>query len=138
VSESADKRKLERDVAELRAENEELRSMLRAGDIRSRREQGRRLRRRLVAGEPASMRFQKGYRRLLGDVNDLLDEGQAAHDAGAHHHANWAVKAADVVLARLKLAQVTFEEGGGGGWVEVLAESRPEYEPRGAFSVDAS
>lgn len=28
-------------------------------------EGGRRLRRRLVAGEPASMRFQKGYRRLL-------------------------------------------------------------------------
>lgn len=91
-----------------------------------------RLERRLVPGEPASARFQEGYRGLLGDVNDLLDEGQAAHDAGAHHHANWAIKAADVILVRLKLAWILFEEGGN-DWLEILAEGRPEYEPRGAL-----
>src|SRR5680860_329245 len=109
-----------------------------AGDIRSRREQGRRPAAAAAAGRRRAREhaLPEGIQ-ATSDVNDLLDEGQAAHDAGAHHHANWAVKAADVVLARLKLARVTFEEGGG-GWVEVLAESRPEYEPRGAFSVDAS
>jgi hypothetical protein len=90
----------------------------------------RRLRRCLVAGESASEIFREGYDRLLTDANDLLEESQAAHEAGSQHHAGWALKAVDVILARLKLAHVIFEEGGD-GWREILAEGRPEYEPQG-------
>jgi hypothetical protein len=75
---------------------------------------GRRLRRRLIAGEPAGECFQTGYERSLEDANDLLLEGEAAFGAGALHHATWALKAVDVILARVKLAWTLFEEGESG------------------------
>lgn len=69
---------------------------------------------------------------VLSGVTDVLSEGEAAEEAGAHHHAQWCLKAADVMLARQRLAFVLFT-GGEGGWRETLAEPRPEYEPRGAI-----
>jgi len=92
---------------------------------------GRRLRRRLVATEPESECFRDGYQHSLADANDLLQEGEAAFGAAAFHHATWALKAGDVILARVKLAWTLFEEGES-GWRDVLAEARPEYEPAGA------
>jgi hypothetical protein len=92
-----------------------------------------RLRRQLVGGEPESERFRKLNDALLGAVTEVLAEGEAAEEAGAHHHAHWSLKAADVMLARQKLAFVLFS-GGEAGWHEILSEPRPEYEPRGAIS----
>jgi hypothetical protein len=93
----------------------------------------RRLRRQIVAGEPESERFRELNDALLSGVTDVLAEGEAAEEAGAHHHAYWCLKAADVMLARQKLGFVLFT-GGDGGWREVLAELRPEYEPRGEIA----
>lgn len=93
----------------------------------------RRLRRQIVAGEPESERFREMNDALLSEVKDVLAEGEAAEEAGAHHHAHWCLKAADVMLARQKLGLALFS-GGDGGWREVLAEPRPEYEPRGEIA----
>lgn len=87
----------------------------------------RRLVRQVVAGEPESECFREAQDALLASISDVLREGEAAHGAGAHHHANWSLKAADVMLARQKLAWVIFR-GGENGWREILAEARPEYE----------
>lgn len=89
----------------------------------------RRLRRRLVRGEPDSDRFLSGSERLLRIADDLLAEGSVAHAAGARHHAGWTLKAVDVVMARLALALAAFRAGRP-GWREPLDAVRPEYEPR--------
>lgn len=94
----------------------------------------RRLRRSLIDGEPDSDRFSASYRRQLQVVDDLLAEGQAAHGAGAKHHAIWTLKATDLVLAQLKLGLVSFQWGRD-DWHEPLSMPRPEYDPR--YSVDS-
>jgi hypothetical protein len=86
------------------------------------------LRRCLLEGDPDSDRFRAGYDRQLGIVNDLLAEGQAANGAGAHHHAGWTLKAADVVLAQLRLALVDFQAGGQ-RWQDELFAPSPAYDP---------
>lgn len=98
-------------------------------------EKGKRvLRRCLVTGEGDSDNFSERYERHIRRVDDLLNEGQAAFDAGAQHHAQWALKAADVVLAELALAMTHFQEGRD-DWRGVLDSPRPEYDPR--YEVDA-
>lgn len=92
------------------------------------------LRRRLVTGEPDSDRFCVGYDGQLRLADDLLIEGAAAHDAGAEHHAVWALKATDVVLARLSLLLASFQADTG-AWRERIDAHRPEYEPR--YRVEA-
>lgn len=88
-----------------------------------------RLQRRLVHGEPASDRFAAAYDRQLEVVDELLAEGEVAWRAGAKHHATWALKAADVVLARLAVSLTAFQVGAE-DWKEGLGAARPEYEPR--------
>jgi hypothetical protein len=98
-------------------------------------EDGRRvLRRRVVPREPESDRYLTGYERQLQIVNDLLAEGEAAYDARAAQHAGWAMRAVDVVLARIKLAQAYFEAGRD-GWKDELSTPRPEFDPR--YRIDA-
>lgn len=92
-----------------------------------------RMRRCLLADDPESDRFSGGYDRQLRVVDDLLAEGKAAHEAGAHHHAGWTLKAVDVVMAQLNLALVDFQAGGE-RWRGELAKPRPEYDPR--YSVE--
>lgn len=88
-----------------------------------------RLRRCLVDGEPESVEFGGRYNDKLESVLEIADEGLAALEAGAGHHAGWAVKACDVVLAELSLAHLRFDAGEP-GWRTLLARPRPEYEPR--------
>lgn len=88
-----------------------------------------RLVRSLIDGDPDSDRFRAGYERQLRIVDELLEEGRAAHDAGAHHHAGWTLKAVDVVLARAALALARFKAGRD-DWKSQLQEPRPEYDPR--------
>lgn len=88
-----------------------------------------RLRRPLVSGDPDSDHFIGGYERQLRIADDLLAEGAVAHSAGAGHHAGWALKAVDVVLARLALALEAFRAGRP-DWRGPLDAARPEYEPR--------
>ena len=95
----------------------------------------RRIRRCLVAGEPDSDRFSAGYQRRLRITDELLMEGQAARVAGAEHHAGWALKAVDVVLAQLKLALASFQAGRY-DWREVLDTPRPEYDPQDQIDAD--
>lgn len=88
------------------------------------------LRRCIVRGEPESERFLDSRRRLNQDFDDLAAEGEAAFTAGETHHAGWALKALDVVLAQMNLARVQFETDG--DWRNTLEKPRPEYLlPRG-------
>lgn len=87
------------------------------------------LRRRVVPGEPDSDRYLAAWGQQLQIVNDLLAEGEAAHEAQAAHHAGWAMRAVDVVLARIELGRAYFEAGRD-EWAQALCEPRPEYEPR--------
>jgi hypothetical protein len=89
----------------------------------------RRLPRCPVCGDPDSDRFLAGYERLLRMIEDLLAEGTVAQSAGARHHAGWALKAVDLVLARLALALAAFRAGRP-DWRKLLDATRPEYEPR--------
>jgi hypothetical protein len=91
------------------------------------------VRRCLIAGEPESDRFSVGCQQRLRIADELLIEGQAAHEAGAEHHARWVLRANDVVLAQLELAMVSFEAGRR-DWREMLDSARPEYDPR--YQVD--
>ncbi len=93
------------------------------------------LRRCIVSGEPESDRFSGGYQGALDVVDELLTEGRAAHDANAEHHAMWALKAADVVLARLNLGFAAFQAERS-DWRQVLAAARPEYDPRYEIVAD--
>ena len=93
------------------------------------------VRRFLIEGEPDSERFKTGYDRQLRIADDLLAEGKAAYDAGAHHHAGWILKAADVIFAQLHLALVDFQTGGT-RWRDELSKPRPEYDPR--YAVEPS
>jgi len=96
---------------------------------------GRRvLRRRVVAGEPESDRYLAAWEQQLQIANDLIAEGEAAHDAGAAHHAGWTMRAVDVVLAKIKLGQAYFEAGRN-EWQAELSTPRPEYDPR--YSIQA-
>lgn len=89
----------------------------------------RRLMRCVIEGDPDSDRFSAAYDRQLRDAAELLEEGQAAHAAGAHHHAEWTLKAVDVVLAQAAYALATFEAGRD-DWKAELDKPRPEYDPR--------
>ncbi len=89
----------------------------------------RRLKRCLIAGDADSDRFCAAYDRHLRDAHELLNEGQVAHAAGAHHHAVWTLKAVDVVLAQATLARARFDAGSD-DWKAVLDTPRPEYDPR--------
>jgi hypothetical protein len=92
------------------------------------------LRRRAVPGDPDSDRYLAAWRDQLQTVNDLLAEGEAAYEAGAAHHAGWAMRAVDVVLAQIALARAYFEAGRD-EWDHELSKSRPEYDPR--YRIDA-
>lgn len=93
-----------------------------------------RLRRCLIDGEPDSDRFRVGFDRLTREFDEIAAEGEAAIGAGAQHHAGWALRALDVVVAEMNLARVNFECGRD-SWRAVLARPRQEYEPR--YSLDA-
>ncbi len=93
------------------------------------------VRRCLVVGEPDSDRFSADYQRRLEMADELLMEGSAAHDAGAEHHAGWALKAVDLVFAQLKLALVSFQAARR-DWRDLLAAPRPEYAPRYQIGAD--
>jgi hypothetical protein len=95
----------------------------------------RHLQRCLVRGEPDSDDFSAGYEARLGLADELLAEGKAALDAGADHHAGWAMKAIDVVLAELTLALASFQAGRD-DWRDVLARARPEYDPQYRIEAD--
>lgn len=92
------------------------------------------LRRCLIPGEPDSERFSAAYQRMLTVVDGLLAEEEAAHHAHAHHHAQWSLTAADLVLAELNLALAQFQAGTD-EWSRLLLAPRPEYQPR--YRVDA-
>lgn len=84
-----------------------------------------RIRRCIIEGEPESEEFLAGHRRLTRDFDDLAAEGEAAIRSGEDHHAGWALKALDVVLAEMNLARVLFETDG--NWREAIRTPRPEY-----------
>jgi hypothetical protein len=86
------------------------------------------LRRCLIEGEPDSDRFQLGFDRLNREFDEIAAEGEAAIGAGAQHHAVWALKALDLVVAQMNLARARFECGRD-DWREVLEPPRLEYEP---------
>lgn len=92
------------------------------------------LRRCLIDGEPDSDRFRAGFDRLSREFDEIAAEGEAAIGAGAGHHAGWALRALDVVVAEMNLALARFE-GGCEDWREGLERPRVEYEPR--YRVDA-
>lgn len=96
----------------------------------------RALRRIPVPGEAASEDFEGLYDGQLKLATELAHEGQAAHDAGAEHHAQWTLKAMDEVLARAKLGLAQIRAGRE-DWREALAEQRPEYDPRYRVPDDA-
>lgn len=95
----------------------------------------RRIRRCLVDGDQESEQFSTAYERQLEILRDVLGEGQVAYEAGAEHHAVWTLKAADLVLARLKLA-LAFFQSGHDEWRDTLSEARPEYDPRYRVEAD--
>jgi hypothetical protein len=95
-----------------------------------------RLRRCLIDGEPDSDRFQAGYDRLNREFDEIAAEGEAAIGAGAQHHAGWALKALDVVIAQMNLARANFECGRD-DWCEMLERPRLEYEPRYRLDAEA-
>lgn len=85
--------------------------------------------RAIVPGEPESDQFHEMYERQIDYMNDLLSEGQAAHDANAEHHATWSLKAFDVVSKRADLGLAQFQAGSD-DWRVYLSAPRPEYDPR--------
>jgi len=88
----------------------------------------RHLTRCVVEGDPDSDHFRVAYDRQLRMVDELLNEGKAAHAAGARHHAGWTLKAVDVVLAQAALALAGFRAGRD-DWKAELDKPRPEYNP---------
>jgi hypothetical protein len=96
---------------------------------------GRVVRRCTITGEAESDRFSTGYARLMQISDELMTEGQAAYRAGAEHHAQWTLKAVDLVLATAKLSLVSFQSGGN-EWKTRLELPRPEYDPRYAVPAD--
>jgi hypothetical protein len=89
----------------------------------------------IVPGEPESDQFHEKYERQIGYMNDLLVEGQAAHDASAEHHATWSLKAFDLVSKRAELGLAQFQAGTS-DWKETLSAPRPEYDPRYQVTAD--
>lgn len=88
----------------------------------------RRLARRLIPAEPQSEAFGTVYDATLQMLDDLIAEAQAAHGAGAHHHAEWMLKACDLVQARLNLGSAYFDQVDP-RWRATLNFDRPEYDP---------
>jgi hypothetical protein len=94
------------------------------------------IRRCLVTGERESERFLVGHRQLVQDFDDLAAEGEAAIAAGEGHHANWVLKALDLMIARMNLSRTCFETDG--DWRRVLDELRPEYLLPHGIRIDAT